>query len=68
MREVFKARCPTSPEHKRFITVVHVTEDWIVDETGEFLEVADVAGEVVHGPDRGNTWACTACGREAIVE
>lgn len=29
------ATCPNDPAHKRFVTVAHVTEDWMVDEHGE---------------------------------
>jgi hypothetical protein len=64
-----KARCPKNPEHKRFITVAHVTEDWIVDEHGDFIEVAENPDtQLLHGPDTGNTWQCEVCGTEAIVE
>ena len=64
-----KARCPNSPEHKTFVTVAHVTEDWLVDESGEFLDVADGStGEVTHGPNPDNLWTCVKCGAEATVE
>ena len=63
-----KAKCPTDPSHKRFTTVTHVTEDWVVDENGEYVESADSGvGEVVHGPDPDNTWTCNECGAEAVV-
>ena len=62
-----RARCPKDPNHKRFVTVVHMTEDWVVDENGDFLEVANSDGEVVHGPDPGHTWTCQECGADADV-
>jgi hypothetical protein len=63
-----KARCPNDASHKRFVTTAHVTEDWIVDERGEFLELADDGvGEVVHKPDSGNTWTCVECNAEAVI-
>jgi hypothetical protein len=62
------ARCPKNTAHKRFVTVAHVTEDWIVDEHGEFLESGgDGVGEVTHPPDPDNTWTCVECGAEAEV-
>jgi len=62
------ARCPKDPNHKRFVTVAHVTEDWVVDETGAFIEVsAETCGETTHGPDPGNFWYCTECDAQAIV-
>ena len=62
------ATCSKDPSHQRFVTTVHVVERWIVDETGEFQEVVDVAGEVAHGPDPGNNWICHECGGAAVVE
>ena len=63
-----KATCPNNKDHKQFVTVVHVTEDWVVDENGNFLEVFGEEGEVVHGPDTGNTWTCLECGAIAVVQ
>jgi len=63
-----KATCPNNPEHKRFVTVAHVSQDWVVDEKGNFLEVWDESKETVAKPDPGNTWECYECGEEAIVE
>ena len=60
------ATCPKDPEHKRFATVAHVSEDWIVDEHGQFIEVC-TTGEVVAAPRRGNIWTCIKCGAEATV-
>jgi len=64
-----KATCPKDPNHNRFVTVAHVTEDWIVDEAGNFIELAGKGGEseVVHGPNPGNTWECAECGAQATV-
>ena len=64
-----KARCPKDPTHKQFVTVAHVTEDWVVDASGNFLEVHEGSeGSVVHRPDPGNIWTCLVCGTEATVE
>jgi hypothetical protein len=62
-----KATCPKDKSHKRFITVVHVTEDWVVDEDGDFIAVHEGSGEVVHKPDPENTWTCAECGAQAEV-
>jgi len=60
------ATCPNNHQHKKFITVAHVTEDWIVDEYGNFIERYG-ARETTHGPNVGNTWVCNTCGDIAIV-
>ena len=59
--------CPKDPRHKQFITVVHVAQDWVVDEKGEFLAVSNECTDVVAKPDPGNTWQCNECGEEAVV-
>lgn len=64
-----KAVCPNNPEHATFVTVAYVSEDWLVDQDGTFLDVADGSeGEVLHKPDPDNIWTCTTCGAEAKVE
>lgn len=64
-----KATCTNNPNHDRFVTVAHVTEDWIVDSAGDFQEVAaDNDTQVTHGPNPGNTWTCHVCGAEASVQ
>lgn len=63
-----QARCPKDESHQEFVTVAHITQDWKVDEKGNFLEVAEDCLEVTHGPDRDNIWSCHICGAEAIVE
>jgi hypothetical protein len=61
-----KAKCPKSSDHKRFITVAHISQDWEVDENGHWLNTIEDL-ETVHGPDSGNTWQCAVCGEEAEV-
>jgi hypothetical protein len=63
-----KATCSWNAEHKKFITVAHVSQDWVVDEEGNFLEQYGSEGETVASPCSGNTWACYECGATAIVE
>lgn len=52
---------------KRFITVAHVAQSWVVDEEGEFIATASECDEVVASPDDGNTWTCDNCGAEAVI-
>ena len=62
------ATCPNDPAHKRFVTVAHVTEDWMVDEHGEFLEVLSGGPqEVLARPLADNCWSCKECGAAAKV-
>lgn len=61
-----KATCPKDPSHKRFITVAHVAEDWLVDDYGNWIETIETT-DIVAKPDPGNTWTCQACGAEAKV-
>ena len=64
-----KITCPKDAGHKQFITVVHVTEDWIVDNTGTFEEIHPASeAVVVAGPTIGNTFTCHECGAEAKAE
>jgi len=64
-----KATCPKDASHKRFVTVAHVSEEWIVDEHGNFIELQPGGyGETVAPPMKGNTWQCADCGAEANVE
>jgi hypothetical protein len=63
------ATCPKNPKHGKFVTVAHVSEDWIVDPNGNFLELPEnPERQTVHGPTIGNTWSCAICGAEAIVK
>ena len=61
-------KCPEDPNHKRFITVAHISQDWLVDEHGDFIKVTDATGEVVHGPNHGNIWTCAECGCDETEE
>jgi len=63
-----KATCPNDSGHDHFITVVHVTEDWVVDARGDFIQVWEGStSEIVHRPSPYNTWECVVCGAEAKV-
>lgn len=62
-----KARCPKNKNHKTFLTVAHVMQEWKVDAEGNFLEaISDL--ETSFPPSPGNIWTCAECGASAIVE
>lgn len=65
-----KAVCPNGCSPKRFLTTAHVCEDWVVDESGNFLGFAGGPGNgcVVSEPDPANTWTCETCGDEATFD
>ena len=56
-----KATCPNNPEHRRFITTAHVSQEWLVDETGDFIEELVSCLDITHRPDSGNEWVCADC-------
>ena len=60
-----KLACPKDPKHKLFTASVHRTEDWIVDEHGEYVNVIqNLACEITTGPDY-DTSVCFVCGADA---
>jgi cytochrome oxidase Cu insertion factor (SCO1/SenC/PrrC family) len=63
-----KATCPNNPEHKKFVTVAHISQDWVVDENGNFIEVYNECNETVAPPNPDNIWECNECGASAIVK
>ncbi len=61
-----KIKCPNNPHHKKFSVIAHITEGWLVDNSGDFIETdGDSCGEVVHKPNAGDYYTCTECGAEA---
>ena len=57
-----KISCPRNAEHNKFITVAHVSQDWIVDEAGNFIKLnGPEAIETIAGPTVGNDFTCVAC-------
>jgi ABC-type antimicrobial peptide transport system ATPase subunit len=53
--------------HKKFSVMAHVTEEWIVDEHGEYLETG-TDREVTHHPSiQSNDYlfSCAKCGEKA---
>ena len=61
--------CPKDKTHDRFIATAHVTQDWIVDGEGNFVELSTKSDcQVLHEPDEEDIWTCAACGTEAIEQ
>tara|TARA_R110001583_G_scaffold88352_6_gene229274 strand:- start:341 stop:550 length:210 start_codon:yes stop_codon:yes gene_type:complete len=59
--------CPKDNTHDRFIATAHVTEDWVVDGGGNYIEHAiETDCQVLHAPDEEDIWTCAICGTEAI--
>lgn len=47
---------------KEFGVTAHVTQDWVVDENGEFIKTTNECTEVTHRPDDDDIWTCEQCG------
>ena len=64
-----KVTCPKNPNHKRFSVTAHVTEEWVVDEEGNFVESREGhSPEVVHEPEVGDLYTCEECHTQAKSE
>lgn len=61
-----RAVCTKDESHDKFITTAHVTQSWVVDDGGEFLEELST-DDTTHGPNPQNIWVCAECGEEAKV-
>ena len=59
-----KITCPANKEHKRFFTVVCISQLWIVDGSGLFQETVEECSDVIHGPQSGDIFTCEECGAE----
>ena len=46
---------------KRFAVTAHVTQEWIVDGNGSFLEELTSCVEVTHNADDDDIWECYEC-------
>ena len=57
-------RCPKCGS-KIFNATAHVTQDWLVDEHGSFLDCKNDCIEVTHFPDNDDIWDCAECGYSA---
>lgn len=62
-----KAVCPNNVNHKKFLVTAHVTQEWEVDEGGDFIRCTSACDDVTHNPDPQDIWSCSECGAEATV-
>lgn len=51
----------------RFETTATVSQDWLVDHDGNFIEERNSCSQVIHGPDNDNIWTCDRCGEQAAI-
>lgn len=50
-----------------FIATAHVTQTWLVDEDGDFIEAKSDCDEVTHAPDAEDLFTCSKCGEEVTA-
>jgi hypothetical protein len=60
--------CPNDPSHKQFLATVQVTQDWLVDEHGECIEVIDDGAQEETDLVDDAAWTCATCGALAESE
>lgn len=65
---MIEAICPKDPNHKEFAVTAHVTQDWIVDEKGNYIKTTNECVEVTHTPNSEDIWTCAICGTQAILK
>jgi len=59
-----KITCPKGCREETFVcSVAHIREEWLTDNTGEWLETRKL--KVVHQPDEKDLWICATCGSQA---
>lgn len=58
-------KCPKCGA-KSFCVTAHVTQDWVVDENGVFLQSLNDCVEVTHYPDDYDIFDCNNCGYFAV--
>lgn len=61
-----KRMCTNNENHKTFSVICHVTEEWKVDENGNFLDLIEGCIDVIHGPGEAD-WHCAECGAEVKI-
>lgn len=57
-------RCPKCGAMSFYVTA-HVTQDWVVDENGDWIRTEDDCIEVTHFPNDDDVWDCANCGFSA---
>lgn len=53
--------CPNNPNHITFYGHATVTQDWLLDQRGEFLDESESCLDVVRYPQVGDDFACAEC-------
>lgn len=56
-------KCPICGGTNFFVSV-HVVQDWLVDENGNWIDTENDCVEVTHRPDDIDWWQCANCGYE----
>lgn len=59
-----KARICPYCGHNRFSVIVHIAQEWEVDENGNFLNVLQDCTDVDTSPAEAEIWQCMSCGGE----
>lgn len=63
-----KIICPNNRNHSEFSVTAHVTQEWKVNENGEFIESLKECVEVTDEPNaRDFIFSCIECGAEGIT-
>jgi len=58
-------RCPICGNEKFYVTA-HVTQDWLVDNNGDYVKTESECVEVIHKPNDEDVWVCANCGWDAM--
>ena len=53
-------RCPKCGG-KRFVVTQHVTQEWVVDGNGDFIDELSSCVDVIHRADDDDIWECYEC-------
>lgn len=59
--------CNNCGNTERFTTTAHVSQTWVVDGEGGFIEEVST-DDVTHKPHPDNTWTCYVCDSFDTVE
>lgn len=62
-----KLKCPKDCKKKQFCCAAVVTQIWLCDNTGEFIDIAEDLTDVVSAPNKFDAWYCADCGSDAVV-
>jgi len=60
--------CPKNPAHDRFRVQVRVSEGWVVDEDGDFIELTGEPSETIRRPGTDDDYECEACAKAGAAD